>query len=238
VEGTATDSSSTAQNYGGYFQAAGKLGVGVYGESTSLRGVGVYGYNSNTSATFPPDMNSGGLFQADSPSGVGVYGLANHASGSNTAGFFGTNSSNGYSGYFQGGSFMITTPTTNDDPNYNIRQARVATTVVGPTNLLTIPLNDNSVYLIEARIAARRTGGAGTLGNSAGYIITGAFKRTSGGGATLIGIGTTTVVFEDEDEAGWNPFFSTSVNNVTLIVSGADGDVTWHATVKIQNLSN
>ena len=52
------DNSGNYTNYGGYFQADGTSGQGVYGYATGSYGRGVYGYASNTGSS----TNYGGYF--------------------------------------------------------------------------------------------------------------------------------------------------------------------------------
>jgi len=126
---------------------------------------------------------------------------------------------------------------TGDDPNYQAFQNRVATTDATVTAIHTIALNDNSVYLIHAYVAARRTGGTGgTVGDSAGYTIIGTFKRSAAGVATQIG---STIKTSQEDQAGWDADFGVSGNNVLINMTGAvNNNITWHTTVFLSNLSS
>jgi hypothetical protein len=73
-------------NYGGWFQAGGAYGRGVYGEASNS---GDYG-------------NYGGMFKAAGASGSGIYGYATHTSGTNYGVYARTDSPNGYAGYFWG----------------------------------------------------------------------------------------------------------------------------------------
>ncbi len=133
--------------------------------------------------------------------------------------------------------FRLESVSTGDDPNYRVFQNRVATTDATVTVIHTIALNDNSVYLIHAYVAARRTGGTGgTAGDSAGYTIIGTFKRSAAGVATQIG---STIKTSQEDQAGWDADFGVSGNNALINITGAvNNNVTWHTTVFLSNLSS
>lgn len=86
------------KNYGGYFEARGTYGHGVYGYATGNNGYGVRGYASNTGNY----MNYGGCFEARGRDGRGVAGLA---TGNNGEGVYGYASATGnvanYGGYFR-----------------------------------------------------------------------------------------------------------------------------------------
>jgi hypothetical protein len=126
-----------------------------------------------------------------------------------------------------------------DDPNYISIQNRVATTDATTTTLHSIPLVDTNVYLIEARVVARCTGGAGgNVGLGASYILKQAFRR-SGGGSVAIGVLTTESWEDAAILAAWTSILDTNVNDVRVrVTGGATDNVTWHVTVIIQNLSS
>jgi hypothetical protein len=64
VHGEATNTDSTASNYGGFFSSSGGIGKGVYGYATGINGEGVYGYASGA--------NSKGV-SGESSTGIGGY---------------------------------------------------------------------------------------------------------------------------------------------------------------------
>lgn len=133
----------------------------------------------------------------------------------------------------------LTSVATNDDPNFYVVQARVATTGTTPTLLREFILAADTAYLFEARVLARRTGGtAGVDGDSAGYIASAVFKRAGTGSTTLVG--PVTKQHEGEDQAAWDATFTaTGSNTVDLTVTGeADNNITWHSTIIVQNLSS
>src|SRR5690606_7846477 len=96
----------------------------------------------------------------------------------------------------------------------------VATTDATATTLFTVILSDEKTYYIRAVVVARRTGGsAGDAGDSAAYVVSGCFKRTGGGAATLVG--AVQADFAADDQAGWNCTLDTDTNNVRIRVTGA-----------------
>lgn len=90
--------SGDVTNYGGYFEAAGATGRGVYGSTSGSDGCGVYGKASNSGSV----TNYGGYFEALGYWGMGVCG---YAVGNYGRGVYGNASNSGsvtnYGGYFQ-----------------------------------------------------------------------------------------------------------------------------------------
>jgi hypothetical protein len=134
--------------------------------------------------------------------------------------------------------FRLETVADNDDPNYKVFQSTFATTNNTTGTVVTFTLDDDSVYMFEARIIARRTGGAGgSAGDSASYIRYGTFKRSSGGGATAVGSVTTD--HTAEDNANLDVYINTNGNDVRVRVQGdTNNNYTWHVTTIVQNLSS
>jgi hypothetical protein len=130
--------------------------------------------------------------------------------------------------------FRVESVATNDDPNYRVFQQRATTTDATQTTLQTITLAASMTYLIEARVIARRTGGAaGTAEDAAAYIVTGVFKNVAGV-ATLVG--TLNVVFA-EDQAAWDGTMDATGADVRVRVTGAaNNNVVWHVTTLLQNV--
>lgn len=92
--------------------------------------------------------------------------------------------------------------------------ATLATTNATTQTLFSVTLVNNSSYMIEATVIARRTGGSsGTAGDSLIWRRVGGFKRTGGGGAALISIG-------DLSEFGFVDTFMSAT--FTLDTSGND----------------
>jgi hypothetical protein len=125
-----------------------------------------------------------------------------------------------------------------NNPNFIATQRDCTTVDATTTTLHSITLTDANVYLIEARVVARCTGGAGgNVGNGVSYILKQAFKR-SGGGAVAIGV-LTSESWEDAAIAAWSAVLDVNGNDVRVRVTGAaTDDATWHVTVFIQNLSS
>lgn len=109
---------------------------------------------------------------------------------------------------------------------YGIRtQAKVKTTDATTTALIRTKLSSSKTVMIQAFIVARRTGGsAGADGDSAFYVLTGAYKNIAG---VLTGIGSPDLI-GGEDQAGWDVGFTTSGTDVIVTVLGAaNNDITW-----------
>lgn len=116
-----------------------------------------------------------------------------------------------------------------------IAVASVNTTNATVTTLATIATASNMSYVIEATIAARRTGGAaGAAGDSAGYVLAATFKNVAG---TVTQIGATSVLHSAEDQAGWDCAFDVSGTNVRVRVTGAiDNSVSWRSVVRVNSV--
>lgn len=114
----------------------------------------------------------------------------------------------------------------------HLSRQSVLTTDATVTTLKTIPIKVGSVVRIWVEGTGLRTGGAsGTAGDSAGYVLTGTYKNSSG---TAIIVGAITVVSSSEDQAAWNMTLSVSGGNVLLTVTGASGNnVTWNAEIRV-----
>jgi hypothetical protein len=115
---------------------------------------------------------------------------------------------------------------------YGIRStAKVTTTDATVTGLVRIPVRTNKTVMVQAFLVAKRTGGSsGATGDSAFYVLTGAYKNISG---VLTGIGTPDLV-SGEDQAGWNVGFSTSGEFAVITVTGAaNNNITWEGTYSV-----
>lgn len=118
---------------------------------------------------------------------------------------------------------------TNDNPTETVYQNRVATTDATVTTLHTFTVPASTTYAIEARVIARRTGGAaGTAEDGAYYIINGVYKNVAGT-ATIIGAVVQTVV--GESVAGYDATFDVTGATVRCRVTGVlNTNITWHMT--------
>ena len=127
------------------------------------------------------------------------------------------------------GRFDITTAATNDDPNYWFQQARVTTTDATQTTLDTFAITASRTYVIEARVVARRTGGAaGTADDGAAYVVRAAYT-TKAGTVTLLGL--VNADYTAEDQVLFDATFTISGANVLLSVTGvAANNLVWHST--------
>lgn len=109
--------------------------------------------------------------------------------------------------------------------------AKIKTTDATPTGLIRSPVREGSTVMLVCTIVARRTGGAsGTVGDSAFYVITGAFKNVAG---VMTGIGTPDKVV-GEDQAGWDVGFSSTADSAVVVVTGAAGnDIVWQGQLSV-----
>ena len=130
------------------------------------------------------------------------------------------------------GRLDITTAATNDDVNYWYQQARVATTDATQTTLDTFAITASRTYVMEARVVARRTGGAaGTADDGAAYVIRAAYT-TKAGTVTLLGL--VNADYTAEDQILFEATFTISGTNVLLSVTGVvSNNVVWHSTTKV-----
>lgn len=113
---------------------------------------------------------------------------------------------------------------------YGIRaDTSTKTTDATPTAIIRVPVDEGKTVMIQASVVARRTGGsAGTLGDSAFYVLTGAFKNVGG---VLTGIGTPDLI-GGEDNAAWDCGFDSVGQEALVVVTGdTNNNITWNATV-------
>lgn len=112
---------------------------------------------------------------------------------------------------------------------YNQRvKSKITTTDGAVTGLLRVGIPSGRTMMIQAYIVARRTSGSGSDGDSAFYVLTGAYKNVGG---TLTGIGTPNLV-SGEDVSGWDVAFTNSGEEAVITVTGASGtNITWEGTV-------
>lgn len=115
---------------------------------------------------------------------------------------------------------------------YNIRNdANITTEDDSITRLFGVNTDSNRSYLVSAYIVARRTGGsAGSVGDSAWYVLNGGYKNIDG---TLSAIGVPSL-FGDEDVSAWNVGFSTTGTQIDVTVKGdTNYDVAWRGTISV-----
>lgn len=93
----------------------------------------------------------------------------------------------------------------------------VTTTDATPTTLISLALDDNTVYLVEGYVVARRTDAA----DRAGYYRNVVAYREAAGAATLQG--TVDTSFTRESDATWDSTIIVSGNNLILQVTGRAG---------------
>lgn len=113
---------------------------------------------------------------------------------------------------------------------YGIRaRATIRTTDNTVTAMLRAKVADGKTIMIQAYIVARRTGGSsGTNGDSAFYVLTGAYRNVGG---VMTGIGTPDLVV-GEDNAAWTVGFTSSGTDAIVTVTGDNGnDITWEGAI-------
>lgn len=108
---------------------------------------------------------------------------------------------------------------------------KVSTTDNTVTALVRTQVDEGKTVMINAFIVARRTGGAaGSDGDSAWYMLTGAYKNVAG---VLTGIGTPSRI-QGEDQTAWDVGFSSSGTEAVVTVTGAaSNDITWEGTISV-----
>ena len=107
---------------------------------------------------------------------------------------------------------------------------KVLTTDATTTPAQRVLVSSGKTVYIEARVVGRRTGGsAGADGDSAFYVLQGAFKNI-GGTVSLV---ASTILNGGEDQAGWDCGFAISGSEVVLVVIGAaNNNITWQTTIQ------
>lgn len=133
-------------------------------------------------------------------------------------------------------NLVISTDTPGDDPVFYFTQVRQATTDASPQTATLVTAATNNTYLVEARVTARRTGGAaGSAGDSAGYVVRGLYKDIAG---TVTLVGSLNADFTAESQAGWDATLVISGSNIQIQFTGAaDNNVTWSITATITYLN-
>lgn len=133
-------------------------------------------------------------------------------------------------------ALSISSTATNDDPNYIVRQTRVATTDATVTTIDTVTIAASNSYAIEARVVSRRTGGTSGAADDGAFHVRSCLVTTKSSVVTITG---TTSVVTQEDQAGWDVTFTVSGSTVLIQVTGAaNNNVTWHCTAIIQNVGS
>ena len=113
---------------------------------------------------------------------------------------------------------------------YSIRlSAQAKTTDATLTPAIRIPVKEGQTIMVDARVVARReSGSAGAIGDSAWYVVQGAYKMING---VLSGIGSPTI-YGQEDRAAWDVQLSFFLDQALIMVKGeANMNITWECTV-------
>lgn len=131
---------------------------------------------------------------------------------------------------------ILATTATNDDPNEITYQNKVTTTDATVTTIATIAIPSSTTVFIEAKVVARRTGGAaGTAEDGAAYMVDAVYKNVAG---TATEIGETSI-FSAEDQAGWDCTITPSGANALVQVTGAaSNNVSWLITYRTYSVSS
>lgn len=163
--------------------------------------------------------------------------IGRNADGSGAAGYLKLIERGGSASYVWaegGGTLHVhTAPPTEDDsvphtggyilPNW--KRATVATTDATVTTIATIAVPATTTKAVEARVVARRTGGASGTAEDGAYYVARAVYKNVAGTATAIG---SEVSAAFESQAGWNVSWSQSGSNILLQVTGAAAnDINW-----------
>lgn len=113
-------------------------------------------------------------------------------------------------------------------------KAKTLTTDATVTPLQRILVDTNRTVYIHATVVARRTGGsAGTVGDSAWYVIDAGFKNIAGT-VTLI---ASIILNGGEDQPAWDLGFAISGNQAVLVGTGAaNNNITWSSVVSFQEV--
>jgi hypothetical protein len=115
--------------------------------------------------------------------------------------------------------------------NFEIFQDEVSTTNATVTTLSTIAIPTDSVVIIEARVAARRTGGTGgSAQDSAAYVRTARFKNVAG----TVTIQNLQSDYTSEDQNSWNCTLDVNGTDARIRVNGAaNNNVDWTVTYSV-----
>lgn len=109
----------------------------------------------------------------------------------------------------------------------------VSTTDATQTTAMSLTLEDENTYHVEALVTAVQSTGA----NRASYRLAGTVYRTGGGSATLQG--TVTAVHSQESDANWDATLTVSGNDLRVSVTGvASTTIRWVASMQYLNTSN
>lgn len=130
---------------------------------------------------------------------------------------------------------------TNDDPTYQVYQARVQTTGAGASTLYSFAPTSGQVYLIEVHTLARCVSGANcTAGDVQACVVYDTVKNI--GGTVTEGTQTSAYTQTDASMSGScnaAADLAVSGSNFVIGVTGAASEtVTWHSTIMIQNLGS
>lgn len=110
---------------------------------------------------------------------------------------------------------------------YIMEVASTSTTDATPTTIKAVSVPPGEVVLLEARVTGFRTGGSGSAGDSAYYVVRARVKNLSGT-ITIYNV----ISEESEDLQSWNAGWTSSGNEALLQVTGAGStSIDWNATI-------
>jgi hypothetical protein len=113
--------------------------------------------------------------------------------------------------------------------------ATVATTNATVTNLHTFATATDSIYLVEVRVSARRTGGSAGSANDSAVYVRRARAKNNGGTLSIIDLETT---YTSEDQPAWDATISFSGTNILVPVTGAtNNNITWTGVLVINQVA-
>jgi len=129
----------------------------------------------------------------------------------------------------------LETQTAETSPNFVIIQSQKSTSGESSDTLITYVLDEDTTYLIESRVLARRTAGSGAAGESCLYVKKIGCKRVETGSAQMMG--TIQNDFTVEDNPNWGCDFVVDGNNLKLNISGESGYIIdWHSSLFLQKI--
>lgn len=136
--------------------------------------------------------------------------------------------------------YVFSSTSAGDDPSVTMYQNRTTTTNNTATTIHTLTLADDTTYFIKAHIVGRRTGGsAGTAGDSCAFIVNRVYKRTGGGGATIVSASPDQSLIARNNVAV-SANMATSGNDVLIQVTGdTNNNYSWQLVeLRVSHISS
>lgn len=123
-------------------------------------------------------------------------------------------------------------------PNEFLQQQSIQTTSATQTSMLAItpPATGDGCLVVDLTVAANRSSGAGTAGDSAGYKIFATYKVTSG---TMTLVGSLNLIYTAESVSTYDATLAVVSNQATVKVTGvASTTINWFANARCVWLPN